>query len=196
MRLSQTLYGFRHCRAVALLDGDQLLVSYDALPMSEMRRRVLDCVTAHPSSSIAQVAHRLECSHTTASYHLAALIKQDLVISRKEGRLVRHYRAGSETTQTRLAALLADPRRRLILTHLVQANTWPLNKLAKATGVNHGYLMRTLRILVDLGFAVLVRPLARSYAQPTDTLREALREHGIASTEPAGASALHAAGTA
>ncbi|MCA1811140.1 MAG: helix-turn-helix domain-containing protein [Halobacteriales archaeon] len=174
--------------------------------MSEMRRRVLECVTDHPSTSIAQVAQLLECSHTTASYHLAALIKQDLVISRKEGRLVRHYRAGSETTQARLAGLLADPRRRLILTHLVQAHTWPLNKLAKATGVNHGYLMRTLRILVDLGFAVLVRPLARSYAQPTETLREALRDLGIAPTatlapapereDAADPSALRAAGTA
>jgi DNA-binding transcriptional ArsR family regulator len=186
---------------VAVSQGIQVLVPGERTDggdapgaLSEMRARVLGYVTAHPSTSIAQVAQGLGCSHTTASYHLSALAKQSLLMFRKEGRLVRHYRVGSETTQTRLAALMADPRRRLIVTHLVQSHTWPLNKLAKATNVNHGYLMRTLRVLVDHGFAVLVRPLARSYAQPTDTLRQTLQELAAAEPRAAEVSGLPDAG--
>lgn len=135
-----------------------------------LRQGVVDFLTARPGATIIEVAQALSCSHTTASYHLMGLVREGAVSRRKEGRVVRHYGVGMDTVVARLKLFLEDPRSARVVQKLATAPMWPLNQLAKAASVNHGYVVRTLNGLAAHGFAELVRPRARFYAKASDLL--------------------------
>ncbi|MES2153851.1 MAG: helix-turn-helix domain-containing protein [bacterium] len=147
----------------------------------EVTRRlavVARILAEQPGCTIQEVALQLQCSHTTAAYHLSKMAAAGRVLQRREGRVVRHYLAGDETPAAWLRAFVAEPKRRELAVTLggTERREWPVNKLARHIGMHHGWVMRSLRMLETQRFIVLIRPRARYYVQRTAALQQALQE--------------------
>lgn len=62
----------------------------DALEQ-ESRRRIFEFVTAHPGTHMREIQRRVGMSAGTLEYHLHVLTREQLLVTRRQGRYLRYY---------------------------------------------------------------------------------------------------------
>lgn len=103
--------------AVALYNRVQREGSFE----NDTRRRIFDTVRIRPGQSIAEIAHKVGVSHSTASYHLERLLEFNLLASTQDGNKMRFFVNGGTFTEEErrvLAALSNAETRRVLATIL------------------------------------------------------------------------------
>lgn len=88
---------------------------------NDTRRRIFDQVRQRPGQSIAEIAHGVGVSHSTASYHLERLVEFNLLAATQDGNKMRFFVNGGTFTEDDrrvLAALSNSETRRALATIL------------------------------------------------------------------------------
>lgn len=115
------------------------------------RRRIFECVSAHPGAHLRDVARRCTMPLGTSLYHLDYLETSGLVVSRRDGRYKRYF--ASHTVGRRekevLSLLRHDAPRRLVEALLVRGPSTQRD-LCDAVGVSRSTVSFHLnRLVVD-----------------------------------------------
>jgi DNA-binding IclR family transcriptional regulator len=140
--------------------------------MTMPHARAHDVVLATPGITVGRAAQELRISHSTATYHLHALVRQGLVETVRDGRQLRHYPRGT-AREAYLAGLLQDRRKRRLVQALAdpEAGRRTLNQTAHEAGLPFGAAKRIMEQLVAVGLLRLDRRGFRYEIQVSEELR-------------------------
>lgn len=125
--------------------------------LTGVQRLVLQHILEHPGATIQSVAVRLGVSHSTATFHLQALKRLGMLTQLREGRELRHFKAG--TPQEYLRSVLDDERKERLLRTLCSgdASRLTINQIARASQLPFPFVKRTLLQWAGMGLVQLER---------------------------------------
>ncbi|MGQ0536348.1 MAG: MarR family transcriptional regulator, partial [Methanobacteriota archaeon] len=75
--------------------GNLVAVVSERMPIELLRANLLSHLERNPGQSISVIARAFRLHHSSATYHLRELAGQGLVVVRREGRVLRHWKNGS-----------------------------------------------------------------------------------------------------
>ncbi len=145
--------------------------------LSPSQRHIVDMLEEYPGATILLVSKWLQCTHSSAAYHLTALANRQIIVRERDGRKVRHYAAHSRDARhdLRLQALCRDENRYRIIEYLAtnRLEMMTINRMAKALGVGFGLFKRTVIQLENEGYVECSRRRGRYSIRTHNDLVEA-----------------------
>ncbi len=125
-------------------------------------------VKDHPGCAVADVARQLNVDHSTATYHLRRLAREDRITTEMAGRVRGHVvnGAGFCPYLTRVLPRLRTPEARAVLEALATRDHAGVVELASEHGMDRSSVRWALQVLQDVG---LVERVGRgTYQVPRD----------------------------
>lgn len=150
--------------------------------LSKIQKEAYEVLTKHPGIMIKTLSEALGCTHSTATHHLNALVKNRLVVREREGRMVRHYLTHQVSDQSvRLETLLSTARTKRVFEYLVDNDPrgMSINQLACHLQIPFNSLKVILARMEDEKLLELERHRGRYRISPLPAFHRAVREMGL-----------------